>query len=188
MLKSYNKFKSNMKVNLMKCQFFAAILTVPAFALGTTAAFTQPRTATPVNVACNKNVSTPTIIATVSDRGLSEEVTMLSFLPKYFSPQAAVENCQTTADILQALYSTNKANYLTSDILNEQPVICALERRGSRCDSYSAQVLFTLKQTAEPSQALYDMLGSNFKQSQLPDSRTVSRIYTDIKPRRWWPF
>lgn len=173
----------------MRFQLFAVILTAPALTLGTTAAFTQPSPATPVNVVCNENASPPAIMAIISDQGSSQAVTMLSFLPQYFSPQAAVENCQTTANRLQTLYSTNQANYLASDTLNQQPVICAVERRGSRCNSYSAQVLFPLEQMAEPSQALYDMLGSNFKQSQLPDLRTVSRIYTDIKPkRRWWLF
>ena len=173
----------------MKYRFLAIILTTPALALGTTEAFTQPSPATPVNVACNQNARTPSIVLTVSDRDPSQEVKMLSFLPKYFSPQAAVENCQTTAKILQALYNTNKANYLASDTLNKQPVICAVERRGVRCDSYSAQTLFIIDEATEPSQILYDMLGSEFKRSQLPDLRTVSRIYTDIrenikKPRR----
>lgn len=172
----------------MKCQFLAAILTAQAFALRAPAAFPQPSTVSSVNVACHQNTSPPTLIATVSARGLSKEVTMLNFLPKYFSPQAAVENCQTTANILQALYSTNQANYLASDTLNQQPVICAVGRRGSGCDSYSARVLFTLEHTVAPGQLLYELLGSNFKQSKLPDSRTVSRIYTDIRPSRWWPF
>ncbi len=153
------------------------------------AVLSQPSTAAKtMNIVCKTDNSTPTVVATPNQKETAKDVTILSFLPQYFSPQDAVQNCQNTAKTLQALYDTDNANYLTNDKLNSQPVICVVERRGIGCNHYSAQILFALDQKINPSQALYNMLGQDFKQSQPPNSRTVSRIYSDIKPTRWWQF
>ncbi|MBR8836735.1 MAG: hypothetical protein DSM106950_22630 [Stigonema ocellatum SAG 48.90 = DSM 106950] len=156
------------------------------------AIFTQPSTAATMSVTCNTNGSIPKVNATFTEQEPETEVTLLSFLPEYFSPKDAVQNCQNTAKTLQTLYNTNRANYLTNDKVSSKPVVCIVERRGIGCAHDSAQVLFTLDSTANSSQALYKMLGSDFKQAQPPDARTVSRIYSDIKPksngRHWWLF
>lgn len=172
---------------MSKRQSLAAVLTAQAIALGTQAAFTQPSYSATVRIACAPQGSTPTITANFSKLGRTQNITMLSFLSKYFSPKDAMQNCETTAKTLQTLYNTGNIKYLSSDTLQGQPVVCAVERRGIGCDSDSARVLFTLDQKSDPSKALYDMLGSDFKQSPPPALRTVSRIYTDIKPS-WWPF
>ena len=111
----------------------------------------------------------------------------LSFLPPYFSPQEASLNCNSTAQKLDAIYSLGKMNYLASDTINKQPVVGAVSRRGSRCDSYNSQILFSLNKPVSSTNLLYDMLGRDFKGSQVLSSRTVSRIYTDLK-QSWWPF
>jgi hypothetical protein len=171
----------------MKKNSARAIWTVPMLALGAVGVLTQPSTASPVNVACDTHIATPTVIATVSGQESSENVSILNFLPQYFSSQEALKKCQNAASTLQSLYDKGNVKYLTSDKLDDRPVVCAVERRGIGCDHYSAQVLFTLNQVANPSQVLYDMLGEDFKQSSPPNSRTVSRIYSDIRPS-WWPF
>ncbi len=165
--------------------------TTPIFALSLAASLSQPSTAATANVACKTNASVPTVIATFSEQGTEKEVTVMSFLPEYFSPKDALQNCQNTAKTLQTLYNTERANYLTNDKVNSKSVICVVERRGIGCDRDTAQVLFTLNSTVNSSQALYEMLGSDFKQAQPPDARTVSKIYSDLKPKRsprWWPF
>jgi hypothetical protein len=78
-------------------------------------------------------------------------------------------------------------NYLASDTIKGKPVVCAVERRGLSCDSYNSDVLFSLNQPISPGELLYNMLGEDFKGSKAPSSRTVSRIYTDLRPL-WWPF
>lgn len=172
----------------MKTQFLATMVTAPALAIGATISFAQSGTAATTNIACNLNTSTPVVTVAVSDREQSQEVIMLSFVSQYFSPQVAQENCQTTATTLQALFENGKMNYLASDTVGGQPTVCAVQRRGVGCNSNSATVLFALDRDIDPTQALYDMLGDRFKQSKRPDSRTISRIYTDIKPRNWWPW
>jgi hypothetical protein len=152
-----------------------------------TAMFAQPSLAAPATVSCQTD-DIPAVVAVASESGRSQKVNLLSFLPQYFSPESAVQNCQTAAATLQALYNRGQVNYLASDTIDGKSTVCAVERRGMSCDSQKAQLLFTLAPNVDPSQALYDMLGSQFKGTQRPDSRTVSRIYTDIKPRRWFFF
>jgi hypothetical protein len=160
---------------------------IPILAGSAVLALVQPSTATPTNITCNSSTDTPKVIATISDRGRAKEIAILNFLPQYFSPTTAVQNCQETAKTLQTLYSSGNANFLTAEKLDRLPVVCSVERRGVGCNHYSAQVLFTLDRADNPSQALYDMLGSDFKGAQPPSPRTVSRIYSDIKPS-WWRF
>jgi len=173
-----------------KRQFWTAAWTTPMLALGFVASLAQASTATTPNITCNTNASIPTVIATVTEQGKGKDVTILSFLPEYFSAKDAVQNCQNTAKSLQTLYKTERTSYLTNDKVNAKSVVCVVERRGIGCNHESAEVLFTLGSTVNSSQALYKILGSEFKQAQPPDARTVSRIYSDIKPksRRWWFF
>lgn len=133
---------------------------------------------------CDTAASTPTLMLMVSGENRIEALPMLSFLPEYFSPQQAQQRCQEAAETLQGLYQNDRVQYLVSDRLDNQPVICAVERRGVGCNHYNAQVLFTLAQKTDPNVALYNMLGSEFKHSELPASRTVGRMYADIE-RPW---
>lgn len=168
--------------------FLTNIITIPTLALATIVSFPQlGKASTTVKVTCEQGTSTPTVIATFSNRERSQVTPILSFLPQYFSPQEATANCHSTASKLNTFYNQNQMNYLASDTVNKQPVVCAVERRGLSCDSYNSEVLFSLAKSVSPTKLLYDMLGENFKGSQLPSSRTVSRIYTDLRPF-WWPF
>lgn len=162
-------------------------LTISAIPLLATTALVSPSSANSFDVACKTDETTPAIVASVTEEGTAKEATILQFLPQYFSPEDAISNCQTTASKLQELYQTKSVNYLASDTLNDgQSVICAVERRGNSCSSYSSEILFPLAKGTDPSSALYDMLDNTIKESYpRPDSRTVSRIYTDITPSIW---
>ncbi len=174
------------------------LLAFAAFPLLTTATLTQPSNASTFDVACKADKGTPTIVASLVEAGTAKEDTILKFLPEYFSADEAMNKCQTTANKLQKLYQTDSISYLSSDTINDgQSVVCAVTRRGSKCDSYSSEILFTLAQGTDPTLALYDMLDNSIKQANpRPDTRTVSRMYTDITPsfwdstpgRGWWLF
>jgi len=145
------------------------------------------KTANRVNVTCDQQAAIPKVIATLSNQKTSQITTILSFLPEYFSAQEASIECQSTAEKLNTFYNQGKMNYLASDFIDEKPVVCAVERRGLGCDSYNSGILFSLSKPVSPTELLFNMLGDNFKGSKLPASRTVSRIYTDLRPQ-WWPF
>jgi hypothetical protein len=160
----------------------------PAMFLGTTVIFAQPTQAvTNINITCDTEDVTPSVLGVVSNEYRSQNTEILNFIPEYFSAEAALEQCQSTANTLKRLYSIDRMNYLSSDTTGGKPTVCVVERRGVGCDSYNSEVLFSLDKSVDPSQVLYDMLGEGFKQSQLPATRTVGRIYTNIKPF-WWPF
>lgn len=159
----------------------------PFLALGALGILAKPSTANTINITCEVNDSVPTVMATLPEQNSSENIPVLNFVPKYFSPSEALKNCQETASRLQSLYEEGNAHYLTADQFNGQPAVCTVERRGIGCDHYSAHVLFPLNKGESSGQALYEMLGSDFKQSSPLDSRTLGRIYTDIQPSSsWW--
>ena len=143
-----------------------------------------------IEVICDTTLDSPTVTATLSnpDSSLSKadrvdrKTEILSFPSQYFSTEEASVGCQKTAKSLQNYYSNNRMNYLASDTINGRPVVCAVERRGISCDGYRSEILFSIDKPVNPSQLLYDMLGGNFKDAQIPSSRTVSRIYTDLRP------
>ncbi len=167
---------------------FATVATIPAIALVAVASFPgRGETTNTVNITCSDQSSIPTVLATFSNQKRSQIIPILSFLPQYFSSEEASVNCQNTASKLQVFYSQDRMNYLASDTIGEKPVVCAVERRGLSCDSYSSEILFSLAKPISPTELLYNMLGENFKGSHPPSSRTVSRIYTNLKPS-WWPF
>ncbi len=140
-----------------------------------------------VQVTCDPDATVPTVIATLSNQKASQITPILSFLPEYFSAPEALKNCQDTATQLNIFYQEGRMNYLASDTIDQKPVVCAVERRGLGCDSYNSQLLFSLNESVNPAELLFNMLGDNFKGAQLPSARTVSRIYTDLRPD-WWPF
>ncbi|MEL6440535.1 MAG: COP23 domain-containing protein [Cyanobacteria bacterium J06621_8] len=171
------------KLNFLKYLVLASIIALASLR----AIAARSSTAGIIQVSCEQQTEVPTVIATLSNQSASQVVPILSFLPEYFSTPDALSNCENTAAKLNIFYQKEQMNYLASDAIDEMPVICAVERRGLGCDSYGSAVLFSLKQPVSPAQLLFDMLGDNFKGTQLPSSRTVSRIYTDLRPD-WWPF
>lgn len=166
---------------------YLSITAIPLMALASSVFLAVPTYATSVvEVTCELRTSVPTVIATLSNQNVSQVTPILSFLPEYFAPKKALKHCQSSAEKLNTFYNQNTMNYLASDTVAGKPVVCAVERRGLSCDSYNSNVLFAVDKLVSPSELLYNMLGKDFKGSNVPSSRTVSRIYTDLRPL-WWP-
>ena len=169
---------------MTKLSYLAATTSILALA---STLLAKPAAASLVEVSCKQQSSVPTVTATLSNHNASQVTSILSFLPQYFEPSQAAKLCQSTAAKLDVFYAQNTMNYLASDTVAGKPVICAVERRGLNCNSYNSDLLFSVDRSISPAELLYNMLGDNFKGSQSPSSRTVSRIYTDLRPL-WWPF
>lgn len=168
--------------------FLATSVSVPLITLISLGMFPQAAQATSgVKVSCERQNAVPTVTVTLSNRGTSQVAPILSFLPEYFDADEAIANCQNTARKLHVFYNSEQMNYLASDTVEGKPAICTVERRGLGCDSYGSEILFSTAKSVSPTELLYNMLGKNFKGSEIPSSRTVSRIYTDLRPL-WWPF
>lgn len=164
------------------------ILVASAINLSSIMLFSQDSQASSkLEVSCDTEAEIPSVIATIFQGERTQKTTLLKFEPAYFTPETVVQHCQTAASTLESAYATGEMNYLASDTIEQKPVVCLVARRGVGCDSYNSQILFILERSVNPNQVLHDMLGDNFKQGELPNHRTVSRIYTDITPS-WWPF
>lgn len=157
-----------------------SLLGVPAIAIGCLLTGNQSAVAATVSVACDVRAEIPTLTVTVSDGDRSESLTMLSFLPEYFPVQDAAQTCQSTAVEVQQLMESDRASYLASDNIDRLPTVCMVPRRGMSCNSSVARTLFSVDRVVSPDKVLYDMLGEDFKESERPDTRTVSRIYKDV--------
>ena len=171
---------------MIKLTYLARAI-VSAMAVAGATFLTAPAAASVVSVSCEQKADVPTVTATLVNDSVSQITSILSFLPKYFEPSQASQLCQHAAAKLDTFYNQNKMNYLASDTVAGKPVVCAVERRGLSCDSYNSDILFSLDRSVSPKELLYNMLGDDFKSSQSQSSRTVSRIYTDLRPL-WWPF
>lgn len=173
--------------NTIEIKFLTAIA-IAAFNVVAIALFCRSgKAANKIEIGCDRQSSIPTVAITFFKQDSSQTKPILSFLPQYFTPEEAEDICRSTAEKLNTIYSKDRMKYLASDTLEQKPVVCAVERRGLRCDNYSSEILFSINKPIDPTQLLYDMLGSNFKGSDPPSSRTVDRIYADLQPQ-WWPF
>ncbi|BAU66035.1 hypothetical protein STA3757_34360 [Stanieria sp. NIES-3757] len=176
MLQTRSRLK---KVNL---SLLATLGVTPSLALIGLAVVAVPSQANSV-IKCSTQAQIPTVVAHNSQK----EVTILQFLPQYFAPQAALANCQHTAQTLQNKLQQDHFSYLTSEVVDGQSVVCTVERRGKGCESAQAEILFTLAANTTPDQTLYELLGQELKPAEPFNPRTVSRIYTKID-RSWWDF
>lgn len=168
-------------------KFLTAIAIAASNAVAITLFCRSGKAANKIEIGCDRQGSIPTVVITFFKQDSSQTEPILSFMPQYFSSKEAEDKCRSTAEKLNTIYSQDRMKYLASDTLQQKPVVCAVERRGLKCDNYSSEILFLLNKPIDPTQLLYDMLGDNFKGSQPPSSRTVDRIYTDLRPQ-WWPF
>lgn len=163
-------------------------IAIAASEIATISLFSEPvKAANRIDLSCNLQGSIPTIAITFSKQNSSQTTPILSFLPQYFSSEEVEARCQSTAKKLNDIYNDGKMKYLASDTIGQKSVICAVERRGMRCDNYSSEILLATNKAIDPTELLYNMLGENFKGSHPPASRSVDRIYTDLRPQ-WWPF
>jgi len=172
--------------------YLTTLLGVPALVLGSTLVLSQASLAQEtqkIQVVCSVNGDIPTVVAKAPEGESSEDVAILKLLPQYFeSPEMAKAACENAAKELQVLYNQNQANYLTADLVDEQPVVCAVGSRNSGCNGYDATFLFNFKSEEEPQVAYNNMLGDAYE-VPVEQVRTIPRMYTDIKPMWWkiWP-
>ena len=155
-------------------------LGIPAIGISYILAGNQPGVAAAVTVACDVRAEIPALVVTASEGERSESLTMLNFLAEYFTAQEAAQTCKSTAIEMQQLLDSDRPAYLASGNVDRLPTVCMVPRRGMSCNSSVARTLFSLERVVAPDRALYDMLGEDFKQSERPDTRTVSRIYKDV--------
>jgi len=92
-----------------------------------------------------------------------------------WSPQ---RRCQAVSERFQDLYSKGQLRYITTGLMNRQPVVCVASRRGGDCTG----LLFTLKQGSNPGQTLGRLL--NYRALAVGNALNESggeRVYIDVE-------
>jgi hypothetical protein len=133
----------------------------------------EPAQAQGTKFVCRSVNGVPTTVAE-TNRGV---VPVIRWVSDYFSesgwtPEA---RCQEVSQRFQTYHEAGSINYLTTGRINRQPVICTSDRQGGTCQD----LLFTLKQTSNPSQTLQELMNVRVRASG-PLNETSEKIYVDM--------
>jgi len=172
----------------MKLKSVAKCLLGAAIALSGTTAFSQPSNACPTEEPCipeqhtfnehniffcDRNHGTPTT-AVHTPGGVMPVVRWVShyFLPSGYNPEA---RCQDVSARFQTYYNNGMLNYITTGIVNRQPVVCVTDTTGGPCQG----VLFTLKPGQNASKVIEKLFDIRAGASG-PLYESSSRVYFDM--------
>lgn len=160
----------------MRIQLLASALAVSTITIATTILGSSPAYAQKTAFVCGASNGVPTTVAQTS-RG---KVPVIRWSSDYFSgsgwtPQ---RRCQEVSKKFQQYYQSGALNYLTTGIMNAQPVICVAKRQGGGCSG----LLFTLKRerNVTPAQKLQQLLAVRVRASG-PLNESSPRVYIDMK-------
>lgn len=145
-----------MKLRLLNRFVFGVVVTLST--LSVNAAIAQPGDAGSATFYCGtskyQNQSVPTTFARTQDR---KKVPMVRWVRNQLPPPwTPWKRCHTVAHRFQKHYDNGTLRYITGDILNGQPVLCAASRSGVGCEPNN--VLFTLKPGSDPTVAVRQLL------------------------------
>lgn len=124
---------------------------------------------------CQNIDGVPTTVANTS-RGT---VAIINWVSDYFSysgydPQT---RCELVSSRFQRYYDDEQLGYLTTGRMNRQPIVCVASQEGGECQG----LLFTLKPTSNPSEALQTLLELGGASSAGPLNETSYRPYIDME-------
>ncbi|HEY9849963.1 MAG TPA: CHAT domain-containing protein [Leptolyngbyaceae cyanobacterium] len=154
----------------MKNTLFARIVTVFAFTLSFASVGERSGAAPTPNFFCGIKDGVPTTIAHTS-RG---DVPVIRWVSDYFSnagytPQ---RRCIEVSEKFQTFYNNGTLNYITTGVINRQPVVCVAETPGSPC----SEVLFTLEKKDDPNVVLQQLFNVRVRATTAAITRGGSLI------------
>jgi hypothetical protein len=172
----------------MKLKSVAKCLLGAAIALSGTTLFSQPSNACPIGEPCipeqhafdDRNIffcdqrhGSPTT-AVRTPGGVMPVIRWVShyFLPSGYNPQT---RCQDVSARFQTYYNNGMLNYITTGIVNRQPVVCVTDSTGGPCQG----VLFTLKPHQNASKVIEKLFDIRAGASG-PLYESSSRVYFDM--------
>jgi len=132
-----------------------------------------------------ENNSVPTTIAQTP----TGDIPIIRWTSNYFSKDGWTPQvrCQEVSARFQRYYNSGSLKYLTTGLINKQPVICTADDLNGECKN----LLFTLKLGTDPSEALRDLfnvrdrargpLYESGNRARVPLNKTESRIYIDVE-------
>lgn len=172
----------------MNFKSVAKVFVGVAIALGTIPVISQSSNACPVGQPicdpelvfdehniffCDESRGVPTT-AVKTPSGVMPVIKWVShaFLPSGYTPRA---RCRDVSARFQTYYDNGMLNYITTGIVNRQPVVCVTDSTGGPCQG----ILFTLKRGANASrviQQLFDIRAG----AAGPLYESEARLYFDM--------
>jgi hypothetical protein len=124
---------------------------------------------------CGVSNGTPATLAR-TQRG---DVPVIRWASNYFSGSGWTpeRRCEEVSQRFQSYYDNGTLKYLTTGIMNGLPVICTAIQEGGACQD----LLLTLRQDANPGQALQQLLAVRSRASSGPLSQSSERVYIDVE-------
>lgn len=169
----------------MKIQPLKTLITASAIALVTTIVASIPTPAQTTGFVCGKNGGQP---ATILQRP-GGNVTIIKWVSNSFSDSGfdAQRRCQQVSDRFQQYHKAGNLKYLTTGIINRQPVICVANRPGGDCarELPNNGLLFTVKPGSDARDTLKRLLNlrDRASTSSLNESAPSSRVDVEINDR-----
>ncbi len=160
----------------MKIHLLASALTASTLTIATTFLGSSPASAEKTTFVCSVSNGLPATVAQTS-RG---NVAVIRWNSDYFSGSGwtAQRRCQEVSKKFHNYYQSGALNYLTTGIMNGQPVVCVAGFEGGGC----SKLLFTLKPESNvtPAQKLQQLLAVRVRASG-PLNESSARVYIDMK-------
>jgi Circadian oscillating protein COP23 len=120
---------------------------------------------------CGKSKNVPTTMARTS-RGSVPVIRWTSNTMENYPPEV---RCKMVSLRFQEYYSDGTLNFLTTAVLNRQPVICAVQSKGGPCG-----VLFTLKPGSDPDLTLKQLLSIRDRSTNLILNESIASTFIDM--------
>lgn len=154
----------------MKNMLFVTIVTGFAFTVSFASASTHSKATPNPNFFCGTKDGVPTTVAQTS-RG---DVPVIRWVSDYFSgagytPQ---KRCLEVSERFQNFYNNGMLNYITTGVINRQPVVCVAETPGSTC----SEVLFTLEKNDDPNVVMQQLFNVRIRATAAAITRGGSPV------------
>jgi Circadian oscillating protein COP23 len=122
---------------------------------------------------CGTSKNAPTTMARTSRGSVSIiHWTSTNAFGENYPPEV---RCKLVSSKFQEYYTDGTLNFLTTGVLNRQPVICAVQSRGGPCG-----VLFTLKPGSDPDLTLKRLLSIRDRSTTLVLNESISAPVIDF--------
>jgi Circadian oscillating protein COP23 len=171
----------------MKLQSLRSLITASAIALATTIVASSPTPAqTASSFICGKREGQP---ATILQRP-EGNVTVIKWVSNSFSESGfdAERRCELVSGRFQQYHKAGMLKYLTTGVINRQPVVCVAHTKGGDCarDLPNNGLLFTIKPGSDARDTLKRLVNLRDRASganSLNENAPSSRVYVEMNDR-----
>lgn len=166
--------QANLVSSTLSQRFLHVGIAASVMAVSMVAGSDRPAAAQSVNFFCGSDGNNPVTYATTA-RG---NVPIVRWRTQYFSgagytPQ---QRCDEVSGRFQTYYNNGTLNYITTGIMNGQPVVCTSGTNGGGCDG----LLFTLRPTDNASQVVQQLFDIRAGAAG-PINQSADRPYVDVE-------